>query len=354
MSMRVITAGLLCFCGVVFAQHARLYPAPESDMPAQVDSNSPAFWQGGQMFLFNSTGDGPIRSSGAGQFQLSNLTPAHINLIHPWPAWIEAAWIDSAGGPLFAWYHQEHWGLCAGSRLAVPQVGYAVSYDGGETFLDYGGILESGDPYDCSSQNGYIAGGYGDFSVVLDRQRKFFYFLFTNYAGPVETQGICIARMAFDSRFSPWGAVFKYYNGGWTEPGVGGRVTPIFPARVSWQQANTDSFWGPALHWNTYLQSYVMLLNRSCCSPGFPQKGIYASYSATIDDPASWTRPEKLLNDPGWYPQVLGLEPGTTDRLAGRRARLYIYGNSHLEIEFVKPSAADNSSANATESRPPK
>ena len=35
----------------------------------------------------------------------------------------------------------------------------------------------------------YFSGGHGDFSVVLDREQKFFYFLFTNYGGPVETQG---------------------------------------------------------------------------------------------------------------------------------------------------------------------
>src|SRR5262249_33851751 len=158
-------------------------------------------------------------------------------------------------------YHQEHWGLCPGSRLAVPQIGAALSFDGGNSFQDLGPVLVSGDGYDCSSQNGYLAGGHGDFSVVLDRDRHYFYFLFTNYAGRLRSQGVAIARMPYESRWGPVGAATKYFEGGWTEPGIGGRMSAIFPAKVSWQQANTDSMWGPSVHWNTYLESYVILLN---------------------------------------------------------------------------------------------
>lgn len=315
-----------------------LHPADEADMPSQVDSNSPAWRVDGELYLFNSTGDGPVRTFGPNQFHLSTPQSAHIRLINQWPTWIEAVWSDPSG-PLLAWYHQEHWGLCPGSRLAVPQIGLAVSWDGGLSFTDYGPILTSGDPYDCSAQNGYIAGGYGDFSVIRDRANQYFYVLFTNYAGPVANQGICAARFSFDRRLTPTGAVMKYYNGGWTEPGIGGKVSAILPAKVSWQKANTDSFWGPAVHWNTYLNSYVMLLNRSCCTTGFPQKGIYISYSADLSDPTTWAKPVKLVDDPGWYPQVIGMENDGTDRIAGRRARFYIYGHSHFEIEFKAPGS---------------
>jgi hypothetical protein len=81
-----------------------------------------------------------------------------------------------------------------------------------------------------------------------------------------------------------------------------------------------------------------MLLNHSCCSPGFPQKGIWASYSADLSNPASWSRPQKVLDDTGWYPQVIGTGAQGTDRRAGRVARLYIYGHSRWEIVFEKPA----------------
>ena len=307
-------------------------------MPVQVDSNSPAFWQDGFLQLLNSTGGDPLRSSGSDQYHLGAPQDVHFSHINPWPTWMEAVWKDPDTGTVFGWYHQEHWGLCPGSRLAVPQIGAAISFDGGASFMDMGPVLTSGDPYSCAAQNGYFAGGVGDFSVILDRNKRYFYFLFSNYGGPLESQGVAIARMPFLNRYNPAATVMKYCNGGWTEPGVGGQVTPVFPAKVSWQDADTDAFWGPSVHWNTYLGSYVVLLNHSCCSPGFPQEGIYASFGAHLADPQSWTAPKRILVDSGWYPQVIGSGPNGTDSLAGRVARLWIYGHSRWEIVFYKPT----------------
>ena len=313
-------------------------------MPTQVDSNSPAYWKDGQLHLLNSTGgNNPAISTGSDQFHLgAPVSVRWATRVNQWPMWIEATWVDPTSGYIYAWYHAEHFGICpGGSRLSAPQIGAAVSWDGGDSFYDLGTILSSGDPINCASQNGYFAGGNGDFSVILDRERKYFYFLFTNYAGPTASQGVSIARMAFEFRAYPQGMVWKYYQGWWGEPGVGGHETPIFPAKVSWQKANTNSMWGPSVHWNTYLNSYVVLLNHSCCTSGFPQEGIYASFSSDLSDPSSWAKPVKILQDGGWYPQVLGTGPQGTDRQAGRVTRLYIYGHSHWEIVFLKPAEPD-------------
>jgi hypothetical protein len=335
--MKLLTVAVAWLSLVVpmLAQHARVRDAPQIDMPGQVDSNSPAYWKNGSFHLLNSTGNGPVHFSGVDQYQLGTTQGVRINRMNPWPVWMESVWVDPTGA-ILGWYHQEHFGVCPGSNLSVPQIGAAISYDGGNTYVDFGAIISSGYPVNCAAQNGYFAGGQGDVSVILDRQHHYFYFFFGNYAGPLESQGVAVARMPFWSRFSPRGAVMKYFAGAWTEPGVGGQVTPIFPAKASWMDANTDAFWGPAIHWNTYLNSFVMLLNRSCCSPGFPQAAIYASYSGNLEDPGSWTQPKRILRDTGWYPQVLGLEPGGTDRSAGRVARLYIYGHSRWEITFEK------------------
>jgi hypothetical protein len=108
------------------------------------------------------------------------------------------------------------------------------------------------------------------------------------------------------------------------------------PASVAWENANADSYWGPSVHWNTYLNKWVTLLNRSCCSPGWPAEGIYVSFNTSLSDPAGWTRPVKILDGGGWYPQVIGRAPEGTDRLAGSTARLYLYGVSNWEIVFGK------------------
>jgi hypothetical protein len=143
--------------------------------------------------------------------------------------------------------------------------------------------------------------------------------------------------MNFANRYNPRGTVWKYYNGDFTEPGIFGRVTPTFPANVSWQAWNTDSLWGPSVHWNTAINQYVMLLNHSCCEPGWPQEGIYISFNPDISNPVGWSAPVRLLDGGGWYPQVIGEGPGETDKLAGSVSRLYIYGESEYEL-VITPS----------------
>lgn len=326
---------------VTFGQRIEMVEAPLIVMPGDVDSNSPAFRIKGELHLFNSTGLGPVLSSGASQFSLGSSRPSIVARQNDWPVWIEAVWADPSG-TILGWYHQEHEYVCGEQRPAQPHIGAAISFDGGQTFFDQGAILSSGHPPDCSSKNGYFSGGHGDFSVMLDRQRRYFYFFFTNYAGPVETQGVAMARMAYRDRFYPLQSVWKYEGGSWTQPGVGGRLTPIFPATSSWQVEETDSFWGPAVHWNTHLRSYVLLLNRSCCGAGFPQEGIYASLNSELSNPEGWSKPEKVLADTGWYPQVLGTGPWDTDTIAGRTARLYVSGQSRWEVIFHRQPITRN------------
>ena len=323
------------FSAVMFAQQVKLRPAPTVQFPSEVDSNSPALWIGEDLVVYNSTGNGPVRSTGANQFRLERSQPVVLGPSIHWPYWIEATWADD-DGTIFAWYHWEPQNLCRNSRLTAPKIGALVSRDGGKSFSDLGIILESGYSIDCSSQNGYFGGGHGDFSVLLSRNRSHFYFLFSNYGGPVESQGVAIARMPFQRRNNPFGAVKKYYGGEWSEPGIGGQITPVFPASVDWKFADADSFWGPSVHWNSYLNKFVMLLNRSCCSPGWPQEGVYVSFNDSLSNPAGWTAPVKILEDVFWYPQVLGRWPDGTDKSAGRVARLYVFGVSNWQVVFEK------------------
>lgn len=317
------------------AQDVRITEAPPLLMPAAVDSNSPGFWRNGQFYLFNSTGGGPVLSRGPNQFQLSRTTKVLLTTAGDWPTWIESVWPDPAG-PVFAFYHQEDFSRCQGS-LSQPQIGMAVSYDRGLSFRDLGLVLTSGVAPDCAARNGYFAGGHGDVSVIADADGGYFYFLFGNYNGPLETQGVVTARLAISDRYTPAGRAWKYFGGGWSEPGLGGKTSPIFPATVSWQREDTDSFWGPSIHWNTYLETYVILMNRSCCASGWPQEGIYITYNPDLSNPSGWSQPQKIVDGTHWYPQVLGTGPEETDSLSGKRARLWIYGTSEREIEFLRP-----------------
>src|SRR5690242_5967130 len=60
---------------VLSAQHVELQDVSPASFPALADSNSQALWIGKDLVLFNSTGMGPIRSSGPTQFGLDESQP---------------------------------------------------------------------------------------------------------------------------------------------------------------------------------------------------------------------------------------------------------------------------------------
>lgn len=317
------------------AQTVTVRPASRVSLPSEiVDGNSPGVWNNGTLHIYTSTGT-PIRMSGPGVFSLALDAPPRISSDRHLPLWIESIWRDE-DGTTYAWYHHE--ARACGDELAVPSIGALVSHDGGLHFEDLGIVLSSGDPIDCGAKNGFFATGHGDFSVVLDQKREYFYFFFTNYGGSLEGQGVAIARLRFEDRAKP--VVWKYYRGDWAEPGLGGKVTPLFQARESWKSEDTDSFWGPAVHWNTSINRYVMLLNRACCDPGWPQEGIYASIGFDPAFPGGWSAPKKILSaeeigfSPGYYPQAFGTGPGETDSIAGAYPRLFVKGVSKWELSF--------------------
>jgi len=337
-----IVVALLVAAVTTVAQKAELRPAAPVAMPGATDSNSPAHWHEGTLFLFNSAGN-PVRSSGPDQFHLGSALAVGFNHHERATRWIEATWAD-ADGTVYAWYHHEPAGLCPGTTLTAPKIGALRTRKNSSQFEDLGVILEATE-LDCTMQNGYFAGGHGDFSVILDRSKSHFYFLISTYEGEAGEQGVAVARMAFADRDNPVGKVFKYRDGAWDSPGLGGKVTPVFPARISWKGKDADAFWGPSVHWNTFLNLYVMLLNRTCCATGWPQEGVYVSFNSDAGKPSGWSQPVKILDGAKkgfrgeqWYPQVLGLDVKAqeTDKLAGRVARFYLAGKSKWEIVFSR------------------
>ncbi|HYZ87045.1 MAG TPA: hypothetical protein VE621_21700, partial [Bryobacteraceae bacterium] len=262
--------------------------APSVALPGAVDSNSPIWWADGGWFSITSAGI-PVLTKGF-IFPWEEGFPRRVRV--DWQrtsVWFESVWRHT-DGTLYAWYHHEPSGLCE-NGLTAPQIGAAVSYDNGQSFTDLGIILEAADSIDCDAKNGFFGGGHGDFSVIPDRKNEYFYFLFGNYGGPLEHQGISLARIPFSSLAHPVGEVWKWHEGEWSEPGVGGQVTPVWPARKAWQDEDTDSFWGPSIHWNTAIERYVIVMNHACCAPFWPQEGAYIAIAEQLEDPTSWPSP---------------------------------------------------------------
>jgi len=216
-----------------------------------------------------------------------------------------------------------------------------VSDDNGLHWRDLGVVLEAPkDSNNCETVNNFFVGGNGDCSVILDRTGSHFYFFISTYNKDIAEQGVAIARMKFEDRDSPVGKVEKWHDGKWTEPGLGGHVSPIWPAMADWHQEKVDAFWGAAIHYNTHLDQYVILLNRAQ-DKNWAQEGIYVSFNPDLTNPLGWSKPLKILDakeleNSKWYPQVIGtdVKARETDRLAGKTARLFVAGLSKWEIEF--------------------
>lgn len=84
----------------------------------------------------------------------------------------------------------------------------------------------------------------------------------------------------------------------------------------------------------------MILLNRTKDKPGWPQEGIYITYNSELSNPAGWSKPKKIRNAAAWYPQVIGLDKGGTDKLAGKVARFFVGGVSDWEIVFDRHGPA--------------
>lgn len=323
---------------------------PEMGYYGVTDCNSPAHWDGETLYVFNSAGH-PWRNAGRDLFHLdASHEPIRFDTQMSGGRWLESTWRDD-DGTLYGWYHNEPAGVCPerlpARRLTAPRIGAARSTDNGLTWQDLGLILEAPpDSLRCDTENYYFAGGNGDFSVIPDPALQYLYFFISTYHADPSEQGVSVARMPYSDRDRPAGKVWKWHEGGWKEPGLGGRVTPLFPAARDWHRAEADAFWGPSVHWNTCLDRCVLLLNRAR-DTNWTQEGIYVTFNPDPGDLGGWSKPVKLLDreqvirDPareqGWYPQVMGTDVATqeTDKRAGRVARLFVHGQSRWEIQFL-------------------
>ena len=338
----------------VKAPRVELQLAPPVDLTGVVDSNSPAIWDrvNGRQTLFVMTSvDGlPSTSAGSELRQLGKATPV---VLEPWPGggvWMEAIVADT-DGTWYGYYHNEiPASACGTETKVIPRIGAARSEDHGHTWHSLGIILEAPPrTYDCATSNQYFVGGVGDFSVQLDSESQDLYFFYSTYLRTERLQGIAEARLAWADRDQPAGKITLWRNGVWLPANIinlmDGRqrwvypaALPIFPAGDSWHDNDNvvDAYWGPSVHWNTYLRQYVMVMSRAQ-DDWFVAEGIYVSFADTLDDPSRWSTPVRIFKGGKWYPEFIGTEPGAgTDKVAGEWARFFMLGSSRYLAHFIK------------------
>ncbi len=353
---------------------------PERSLLHEVDSNSPMHWDGDTLYLFNNYAH-PWRTSGPNLQQLSNRLSAKLGETNDrMPLWIEATWKDD-DGVLYGAYHFEPHVICFSNQHlpTAPRIGWARSSDNGATWEDLGFII-SANPcaVRCDTQSPWDAGGTGDFVFLPDRKKEYFYFYGTSYDPEFAEQGIFVARMPYADRNKPAGKVTKWYNGAWSQPGIWGHVTPVFPASRDYHRKDGSMFWGPSIHWNTHLHMYVMVLNHAADTK-LTNDGIFLTFNRDLANPRGWSKPVMMIDrktildatavgevrdammvvpsgvyygelraakngivvadtiSSGWYPQIIGVLKGETDKLCGRICRVFMTGTSRLEITFFAP-----------------
>jgi hypothetical protein len=332
----------------------RLVSAPRLTLPGEVDSSNPLVWErvdgSPRLFVLSSWGGVPKLGSGPDIGRLQVVGPATFT-VHPGHGvWFESILADD-GGAWYGFYHHERAAdECGRPDRQLPRIGAARSIDRGLTWDDLGIVLDAPPASAaCHSSNRFVLGGVGDVSAMLEPGGQDVYLYFSQYSQDPAVQGVAVGRLAWADRDAPAGKVSVWNDGVWLPasdvPSEDGATvqwvfspgTPLVRATRPFHDATAgaDVFWGPAIHWNTYLDRYVMLLNRAR-DDQFNQDGIYVSFSPTLGDPSAWSAPRKIMSGGGWYPQAVGLEDAGTDRLAGRRARFFITGKSDQFIEFER------------------
>ena len=335
---------------------ARLVFAPRLLMPGAVDSSVPLTWDlvdgAPRLFAFASWAGVPALLAGASLDSMQRIDAVRF-VPHPGHGiWIESV-IPDESGVWYGYYHHEvPADVCGRPDRSIPRVGAARSLDRGLTWEDLGIVLEApADSQSCASANRYVIGGVGDLSAMVDHARQDLFIFFSQYSKEASMQGVAVARMAWADRDAPKGKITIWRSGGWVPPrevaGADGQDsgrweypagTSLVPVSQPWHDSNggVDAFWGPSIHWNTYLERYVMLLSRAK-NERLNNEGIYVSYADTLDDPRGWSVPQKILDGGEWYPQVAGLEGRSgTDKQAGQRARFFMTGRSQHYIEFQR------------------
>lgn len=187
--------------------------------------------------------------------------------------------IRLADGRLAMLYHGEHH-PCTGDRAEVS-IGLATSSDNGATWIRQGAVITA-PPYDFASCDERTFYGAGSFSAVVSPDRTYMYLYFNQWL-PGETAVTKVARARISSGLGP-GTWFKYYNGRWQEPGLGGRADDVLPVPDTPRDQEYRSVAIPTVSWNT---EYRMWLAVFVSITGF----WYSSSS----DGLHWNRARPLI-----------------------------------------------------------
>jgi hypothetical protein len=204
-----------------------------------------------------------------------------------------------ANGRLYGVYHAEdHEGMPKMSN-GVPgyyaSIGIGESADGGVTWIKLGQIISSPKPKEFKAFDTHFFRGASLPGMVADKDGRYLYVYYVDQSFAQGTSQVCVARADLSAAPPLPGKFTKYFEGGFTEPGIGGRETHVFSVR----QLDDAHALYPHPTYSAALDRYVMVFNVNRWKEpmnGLPlaQSGIYLAYSSDL---VTWSEPVKLIVD---------------------------------------------------------
>jgi hypothetical protein len=162
---------------------------------------------------------------------LNPTHPTHGTVVHPYL--LGRMWYDAVEKKLYAPMHCEYAGYTTGAGIVLRQVHLAASTDKGLTWK-YEGPLLTGDitvpPFAHSGC--YWDGGDGDFYLYVAEPGGYCYIFTTYYLWPKPGVNAPyfmrhrVARCKSADKMAS-GKWQRFYKGGWTEPGIGGKSSYV-------------------------------------------------------------------------------------------------------------------------------
>ncbi len=232
----------------------------------------------------------------------------------------------AAGGPVYTHpatgtklmlTHLERWRDAQGSNFYAT-IGLSRSGDGGATWTFLGEIIRHTAPPDQCTGTPSDAGS-GTYAVRNEGGTEYFYVYVHDQQDCARGNSLAVARApigevvfaAVAGTVSGW---TKFHDFGWSQPGIGGASTDLWPGPSPW--ANFGS-----VSWNTHLGQYVMVIAR-------PSTGFLGTKTFTLEllqstDGLGWGQPRVIAESLTElvYPTIVGLD--ADPRQSGQNFHVY-------------------------------
>jgi hypothetical protein len=219
---------------------------------------------------------------------------------------VSGGWQDGASGSWVAVCHiEDHEGLpllAGGIPGFYARVALLTSPDS-KTWTKAGSVISSQKPKEWVAYQGQGDRGAGEPGLCASADGKYLYLYYTDHSR-VDGRGvqICMARADLSEGPVGPGSFHKLYQDTWTEPGLGGKDTPLFSG---FDNPPADTIESRVVY-NPKMGKYVMILGVDYWQEfvnhlGLKNSGLYVSLS---DDGVHWDTPVMLIKD--WAVPLVG------------------------------------------------